>query len=226
MVKYVTRSMEVIMKHHIIVMLGALLLAGCASEKNIKLNESFWQNKPKVAIAAIKPAKPGMTMQGSQGLLDYAINSAMTKQLDTHLSRTDLTWYYSLPHDLAHKLKERKVPVALLGRDMNDDAKYIANLAHAHQADDILVIKLQAVGVVRRYSGFIPTSSPEAYTVLKGELINTSTNTVKWRHLAEVKLPVQGEWDQPPSYPNLTQAVKLAIATSRQEILDSFFSGQ
>src|SRR5579862_6158591 len=176
------------MKQSILIIFSVLFLSACATEKNIPLQESFWQQKHhKVAVASVKPAKPGVTMVGSQGILDYAINSAMTNKLDTHLSRTNLSWYYSLPTDMALKLKEHQISAVNAGSDMSDDERQVANIAAEHHVDDVLVIKLQAVGVIRRYSGFIPTGSPEAYSVLKGELIDTSSKSVKWRHLAEVK---------------------------------------
>ncbi len=217
-----------IKKFHIkrMLILSALFLAGCATDKNIQLNESFWQQKHKIAIAAIKPEKPGVTKAGCQGLLDYAINSAMTNTLDTHLSKINLTWYYSLPKDFARKLKKNHIPAIIVDDQFNNDEMNITSLAARNKVNEIFIIKLRAVGVIRLYYGFIPISEPEAYSVLQGELINTSTNTVIWRHLAEVRLPITGEWDQPPYYPNITCAVQHAILTSRQELLDNFFSGR
>ncbi|MHB1222263.1 MAG: putative periplasmic lipoprotein [Gammaproteobacteria bacterium] len=214
------------MKRYFLIILGTLFLSGCAAEKNIQLSDAFWQQKQnKIAVAGVKPAKPGVIKVGSQGLLDMAINSAMTHKLDTHLSKTDLSWYYSLPNDMASKLKQRHVAVIVAGSGMEVDEKRTAIIATEHHVNDVLVMRLQAVGVIRRYSGFIPIGAPEAYCVLKGELIDSTTKEVKWRHLAEVKLPVNGEWDQPPTFPNVTSTVREAITASRQEILDSFFSG-
>ena len=36
--------------------------------------------------------------------------------------------------------------------------------------------------------------------------------------------PVAGEWDQPPSYPNVAQAVDQAIEASKKEYKNQFFS--
>jgi ABC-type uncharacterized transport system auxiliary subunit len=214
------------MQRLLLTIIAALFLSSCATQKNVPLQESFWQEKQhKVAVVSIKPAVPGVTMVGSQGLLDLAINSAMASKLDAQLSKMDLEWYYKIPSDMTEKLKQRKVIANMAGTNISDDDRNIASIAGQNNVNDILVIKLQAVGVIRRYTCFIPAGAPQAYCVLEGKLLNPVTKEVKWRHLAEVKLPVQGNWDQPPTFPNVNNAVKVAIDSSRQEVLDSFFSG-
>ena len=130
----------------------------------------------------------------------------------------------ALPNELAQKLNARKVHAVVAGNLSNDD-NAIANVAAKYNVDDVLVMHLYAAGVVRNYNGFIPTSAPEAYCVLKGELVDSTNKTVKWRHLAEIKLPIQGEWDQLPAFPNAIAAVSQAIKLCRQEVTDSLFSG-
>ena len=66
----------------------------------------------------------------------------------------------------------------------------------------------------------------ESYTGLPQAHVHCRTLTAKWRHLVEVKIPAQGQWDQPPTYPNVSSAVKEAITASREEVMNSFFSGR
>ena len=82
------------------------------------------------------------------------------------------------------------------------------------------------MGVRREYYGFIPTGAPQAYCVLAGRLTDLSDKKIWWSHDVEIILPVQGAWDQPPSYPNFTQALHLAMDEAREELVDSFFSGR
>lgn len=209
------------------IIMGTLLLTSCATQKNVSLNESFWEQKQrKVAVAAVKPQQPQLHKVGSQGILDYAINSAMTNKLDTQMNKTDLGWYYSLPEELSVRLKSNKINAVVAGNNVANEQKYLANLAARNNADDILVLELSASGAIRSYSGFIPNGAPQAFCQLKGELIDPTTKAVKWRHQAEIKVPVQGEWDQPPAYPNVTASVKEAIKLCKQEVMDSFFSGR
>ena len=92
-------------------------------------------------------------------------------------------------------------------------------------ADELLVIRLEAFGATRNYYSFIPTGAPKAYCELYGELVNEKLHTVLWRHRAMASEMVQGPWDQPPAYPNLMNAIKLAASNAQEELLDSFFSG-
>lgn len=202
-----------------------VLLAGCASQSNIKLADSFWQNKQqKIVVAATKAPTPGLHTEGQQGLLDVAINSAMTSDMDKALQRTNLKWYRHYPKKFVENLKQREVEASYYPEPIIADEKNYPGYMTRTNANRFLLIKLEAIGATRRYYGFIPTGAPEAYCVIKGELINDK-NKVLWRHKAIVKQPVQGEWDQAPGYPNLMNAVKATIKICRQEVFNSFFSG-
>lgn len=214
------------MKKLLITTLMGLFLTGCASEDNVVLDEAYWQKSPHhVAVTAVKAPEPGITFVGSRGLLDVAISNAVTRQLSTHIANTtDVSWYYSLPDEFTEKLKQRHI-IAKSVDQSNNEKINIPNIVTQHHVDEVLVLRLQAVGVVRPYNGFIPTGAPEAYCKVTGELVNTTSKAVLWRHKAVTKLPIQGEWDQPPTYPNVTAAIKKAIATSRQAIINSLFLG-
>lgn len=214
-------------KYFIAILISAALLSSCAAPKNISLDESFWQEKNhQVAVTAVKSAKPGLTLTGQQGLLALAINHAVANNLENHISKTDLSWYYALPDDFSKNLNARKISAVATGTHSdNDDDQYLTNLAAQHHASELLVMHLNAIGIIRNYYSVIPTGAPKAYVILNGELIDQKTKQVKWRHLAEIRVPIRGEWDQPSNYPNVTAAIKEAIVLSKQEILDSFFSG-
>jgi hypothetical protein len=216
------------MKKLLLTALSTVVITSCATQGNVALGDAYWQNKSHhVVVATANAPEPGVTKIGSQGLLDLAINQAMTNKLDTHVSKTtDVTWYYALSNELADKLKKQHVKVSLANHRIESDKTDMTSIAAEHQVEEVLILKLKAVGVIRRYSGFIPMGAPQAYCALQGELVDTRTKAVLWHHDAEVKLPIQGEWDQPPAYPNVTTTIKEAVTTSRQEIIDSLFSGR
>lgn len=208
------------------ILISASLLAGCATEKNISMSETFWQHKPeKMTIAESKPIKPALYKVGNQGLLDMAINSAMTKTLNEQIEKSDETWYQSLPKEFANRLEKHNIKVRAVSEVVGDDEKSYPAFAARLGADELLVIRLEAFGATRNYYSFIPTGAPKAYCELYGELTNEKTHTVLWRHRAMASEMVQGPWDQPPTYPNLMNAIKLAASNAQEELLDSFFSG-
>lgn len=90
----------------------------------------------------------------------------------------------------------------------------------------VLIFKLNAVGALRHYYSVIPTGAPQAYCDMTEELIDVRDyNKVLWRHQATISEAVKGGWDQPPSYPNISNTLKLAINSAQQKLSDSFFSG-
>jgi len=207
----------------ILIACGFIFLTGCATQKNMPLADSFWQTQhQKIAVVTTKAPEPKLYKMGSQSLIDVAISSTMTNGLDNYISHANLTWYRKLPLDFAAQLKQRNVYAKAYTEAMNIDPKNITGFG---DSDKLLVIQLEAWGVVRNYSGFIPIGAPKAYCVLKGELINTKNNDILWRYQTTIKQPVQGEWDQPPNYPNIGNALTSAIQSAQQDLFDSFFSG-
>lgn len=212
-----------------LLIISSSFLFGCATpERNIRLAEEFWQNpKPKVAIARIHPeSKPCLLKLGNQGLLDFAINSAVTNKLDRHLEKISFDWYHEeLPQKFVTELKRRNISAQIHEKSILPKQKKSASVIVEVAGDKLLLLELQGLGAVRNYYSFIPSSAPKAYCNLKGELIDRQDKKVLWRHFAKIEEVVQGEWDQPPHYPNLTNALKLAISSAQEEVIDSFFSG-
>ena len=55
-----------------------------------------------------------------------------------------------------------------------------------------------------------PTAAPLAMFQVRGELIDLTNNQILWRASTAQKqnlVAIEGNWDQPPDYPNLTQAI-------------------
>ncbi|TAK72072.1 MAG: hypothetical protein EPO11_10490 [Gammaproteobacteria bacterium] len=203
-----------------------IFLAGCASERNIQLSDNFWQNKQqKIAVATTKAPTPQFYRVGQQGLLDVAINNSMNKDLDKRLERIDLDWYQQLPVSFSDQLKKRNIYAKSYLNQLDPDDDNYQRIAAQIDSDKILVIKLEEIGAKREYFGFIPKGAPEAVCEMTGELIDVKNNQVLWRYKTTAELPVKGNWDQPPNYPNLTNALQLAVNSARQELVDSFFSG-
>lgn len=211
-----------------ILMVAAIaVLTGCAQQHNVQLSENFWQDKnQKVAIAAFKAPEPQVHRVGGEGLVDLAVNSAMNKNMNNALKRTDLSWYDNMDSTFADRLKEHKINTSVLPKQFESSKKNREIVLRQAEGDKVLTLELRAVGARRTYYGFIPTGAPEAYCVLVGELFDPKDKKVLWHHETEIIQPVQGAWDQSPHYPNFTKALNVAVNDAKQEMLDSFFSGR
>jgi hypothetical protein len=202
-------------------------LVACSSiQKDIQLQDAFWKkSNQKISIITTIPARSKLHTEGSQGLLDYAIASIATRGMNNYLRSLDLSWYRNVPLKFASQLKQHNFNAHAYMQQINPSSQNYADVGRQMGSDTLLVIQLEAIGTKRDYYGFIPAGAPQAYCVLTGELISVKTKQVVWRHRAAIAEPVQGSWDQPPHYPNLSFALKHAIETAEQELLDSFFSG-
>lgn len=158
-------------------------------------------------------------------LIDIAINNVVTNQFGKYLEKLDSDWYHSLPQKFIAQFKQRHISAEIYPTDIDpkQNKKGVFNVST--DGDKLLVIELQHLGAIRDYYGFIPTSTPKVYCVLKGQLIDQQDKKVLWRHVVKIEDPVQGNWDQPPYYPNFTNAFKEAMVSAQEEIVNSFFSG-
>jgi len=214
-----------------ILLLGLItfLLNGCATNRNIPLQESFWQNpKQKITVAAYKPSKPDIFIEGDQGLLDMAITGIANKDLSNALKNTDVKWYQEMPETFAKRLNQGKMVATVYQQPLDNNRKKHPNVLAETNGDLLLTLELRAIGAKRRYAaGFIPSGGPEARCVLVGELVDPrDKKKVLWHHETEILQKVEGKWDEPPGFTNFNNALQLAITDARQEMLDSLFSGR
>lgn len=206
--------------------IGLIFLAGCATQPNIHLSDDFWQNHEKVIVATTKAPKPGLYHSGNQALLEYAIsNVATSSTFNAYVQNSELAWYERFSRKFIAQLKQRHINAEVYPDPINPDQKSYTDVVTHIDTNRLLVIKLEALGSIRNYYGVIPLGAPQAYCVMTGELVTARGSQVLWRYQSIVRQPVQGDWDQPPNYPNFRNALESAINSAQQELLDSFFSG-
>lgn len=205
-----------------------VLISGCAVNRNLPMQDAFWQNKnQKIVVAAVLAPEPKVHQYGQQGLVDMAITGIANKDLSAAVKKTDLSWYNEIPQSFARRLKDNRMQASVYSRTLDLNKKKHANVLAETDGDLLLTFELKAVGARREYAaGFIPNGGPEGYCVLIGELFDPKQKKVLWRHETEIIQKVDGQWDQPPHFPNFNNALNIAIRDAQQELLDSFFSGR
>ena len=222
------------MKKHLSI-LSACLLAGCASP-NVALKPSFWKNhKQKIAVTTTKPAKVSLYKTGSQGLVDMAISQAETDSFTSHLNKTKLGSFNAhLVNDLLtglhakhiHASSAKPFDISKLKSTNQDKQHYsvvnVKPLRISLGNKKLLYIEPLEIGATRNYYAFIPLGPPQAICALEGDLVNTKNNKILWRYHTNVTVPVKGEWDQEPNYPNFTKALHKALHLCRKEMVDNF----
>ncbi len=221
--------------------LVAFVCVGCGPSK-IALKPTFWQTpNKKIGIAVVTPPAARVHRAGGEGLIDAAINAGLAADLQKYFRDLQVENFSDVAQQIAEKFQSKGMTAKVIGETIDltslpktkksggHISKYdVSELAAKEDVDAIFLIKIEKIGSYRIYYGFIPLQRPEGYCLVKGELISGTNNEILWTETQEQKkstVAVEGQWDEAPNYPNLTQSIIKAVGNSKQFIVDSFFQG-
>lgn len=213
-------------------------LGACATVPNsVDNRQAFWAQGGETAVAHVAWPTPDAHRVGAEGLLDMAINSAITGGVRGHLAEVDLTdTYAALLTDLQAELTARGVPTKIVERPV--DPTLLPKFEGAKKGEDALVdmrrwrnrfdadylclVHVAASGTMRPYYGFVPTGRPTGFSSVGVEIVDLRTNALVWRYATQVSREIPGEWDVKPDYPNLTESVGEAAEDMRGKVVKAF----
>lgn len=221
-----------------------VLLAGCATvpEKTIVLPESFWQKKDvKIGVAMVASPKGAEHMVGPQDELDRAIARKIDARLASYLESVQPREFGQIAQTFAERLRGMGYTASVIAEPLSSQHAALETKGSTTAVDGILtpirtkygidrllLLSIDRFGAVRDYFVFVATAAPQATFQVRGELIDLTSNTMLWRvSMAENQnvIPIEGEWNQPPDYPNLTQAIRRAEHDALVFLENAFFSG-
>lgn len=225
-----------------VVLFAAGLLSACAQPR-MAVSPSLWnQKEARMGVAIVVHPEAAAHKVGAQGLLDMAINSAMASDLKTHLLTLKLDEFDTVRDRFSAELLKRGLQAKIVPSPINLETygkfskptgetdeffnKDLRTLAGKESIDILVLISVDGFGTIRSYYGFIPLGAPQGFCQVSGRLIDLRSNQLMWRTTAvekESMVPVEGPWDQPPNYPNLTAAIKKAIANAQEFLIKDFF---
>jgi len=212
------------------------MLGGCATVQQQPIGfsrDAFTTGKPsRIGVVMTPLPKVDTYLPGAGCLLCYAVaagvNSTLTAYSHT-LSYEDLP---NLKKEAAELLVKKGLDATVIAEDLNvsqlprnsaegpNMAKQnYSSLKAKYNVDKLLVIEVSAVGFVRTYADYIPTSDPKAEVVGKGYIVDLTTNTYDWYAPVSVLKSSDGEWKEPPKYPGLTNAYFQAIELGKDGFL-------
>ena len=217
-----------------------LTMVGCANKfENIELCDSVLKKPSSVVIIQNNTPVPQFHKTGGQGLLDVAINNMMTNSAAERVAEIDtqavINERYIKPFAAAFRNKSFSVSQHLEPLDFTKLSAYQGDCdtcaaldftainRGTGNAEMALVLETHAVGVIRDYYGFIPTSSPQGYAKVTVYLVCLKDNSVLGRYHVEAKANVDGNWDTPPDYIELAEASRVALASALDRSYMHFF---
>ncbi len=211
-----------------------IVLGGCATRQpNIALGENaLGAGAGKVGVAMMPLPKVDTYFPGASCLLCLAAASIANSSLTTHTQ--------SLPYEDLPKLKERVADVLrkkgtdaiVINGDLDVGAlpdfsnpgpnvarKDFTSLQKKYGVGKLLVVQVSALGMWRTYNAYFPTSDPRAVVLGLGYIVNLSNNTYEWYSPVTVYKSAEGNWDEPPKFPGLTNAYFQAIELGNDAFL-------
>lgn len=217
---------------------AAVLLAGCATtpQEPIKFTAARLKESPQRQVGVIMTALPKVDtfFPGAGCLLCYAAasatNSTLTKYTHT-LSEEDLP---QIKTALADTLRQSGATVRVIDEPLdlkalpsaptkgpNIASKDFRGLKAKYGVDELVVVDVTEVGIARQYSAYIPSSDPKAVFVATGYIVDLGDNSYQWYQPESIEKASDGAWDEPPSFPGLTNAYFQALELGKDGLVAS-----
>lgn len=209
-------------------------LGGCATTPQQALPVSASLLSPtagRVGVGMTALPKVDTEFPGAGCLLCLAVASATNSALTDHVRKLPYEDLPELKKQVAAALAKKGVGTLVLDEELKLDAfgKFSGEeqnfarldfrpLREQHNIDRLVVVQLSALGVWRNYSSYVPTSDPRA--ILKGVayMVNLRTNALEWYAPIDINKSAVS-WDQPPKYPDITNAYFQAIELGKDAVL-------
>jgi hypothetical protein len=212
-----------------------VLLSGCAAHRQsqVQLRSDALQSGGRVGVAMTELPKTNTSWPGAGCLLCLAAASAANSSLTDHVRTLPSDDLKPLRSEMADLLRKKGLEPVIIEDNLkletlasysspgpNVARKDFTPLQQKYQVDKLLVIQIDALGVERTYSSYVPTSDPKAMLRGSGYLVNLKNNTYEWYVPVTVLKSAEGKWDEPPKFPGLTNAYYQAIEIGKDRFLD------
>ena len=216
-------------------LLAMSMLGGCAVAPQLPVplsKEALAGQGSRMGVAMSALPKVDTHLPGAGCLLCLAVASAANHSLTKHAQTLPAEDLAKLRAEAAALLRKNGNDVVVLDQDINVSAlpdfgskepnfarKNFASIRDRYKIDRLLVVDLEMIGFLRTYSAYIPTADPKAMVRGSAYIVNLKTHALEWFLPVDTLRSAESKWDEPPSFPGLTNAYFQAIEISRDNIL-------
>jgi hypothetical protein len=213
-------------------------LSGCAStpQHPIEVSQNaFSAQYGRLGIAMTALPKIDTYFPGAGCLLCLGIASMANSSLTGYTHSLSYEELPNIKNDIADTLRKKGVNVTVISEDLNINSlpKFNGNVPNAakkdfsslkakYNIDKLLVINIDSLGFIRTYADYIPTSVPKGVFHGVGYIVDLSSNTYGWYLPVDIKKSAEGDWDESPKFPGLTNAYYQALEIGRDSFLKPF----
>lgn len=223
----------------ILVVIAAVVLTGCGATPPpvISLQSNFFSEQSiktnKVGVHLIVPT-PNTHFYGANCLLCIATVSVANSSLTDHirtLSKDDMADIGDkivaalVKKGMDAKLLESMPPFKDLEKFKNDNnyaRKDFRGFKEQYDVDKLIVIDITRLGVYRTYANYFPTSDPLGSVAGSIYMIDLETNRYEMYKTIVNNIATDGDWDEPPTFPGVTNSYYQAIENAKAEVFSYF----
>ena len=214
---------------------SALGLAACAAAPQLPVAMKATAIEPdagRIGIMATKVPEPDSAFPGASCLLCLAAANLNHTTLKGHIATLSSDDLKRISPDLQAELQRLGADVVVIDQAFDasqwpDNAtkepgfspKDLRAAAARYDIGRLLVVELNAVGIHRSYSAYVPVAPPAAVVYGMSFLVDLRNNAYDWYYPIRFQQQAEGEWDEPPSFPGLTNAYYGAIERTRDELV-------
>lgn len=217
----------------IVAIISLLILSGCGATpiKPVSLSDTYYEEPKAIAVYVDTiPSKAKMTLPGASCLLCFVAADAANSKVSSHVKTLSTDEFSSVIDSIQATLQDRgmtvhpasNLPFNQLPRFRNPGDTYARRdhrlLKNRVEADHLLVMRVRHVGVERTYANYVPTSSPQGVVLGELYIVDLASNQYYLYLPLDFRVPVNGEWSEPPKFPGVTMAYYEAIERAKLAI--------
>jgi hypothetical protein len=186
-----------------------------------------------VAMTAIP--KISSQVPGASCLLCLAAAHGTVSTLKDHLGTLPTDDLLKVKAEVADLLRKKGHDVVVVAEELDLTAlpdfgskgakvakKDFSPLRQKYNLDKLLVIEIVNLGVIRNFSAYIPKSDPKAVVNIMSYIVNLDDNAYDVRRPVNIIKAAEGNWDEPPKFPGMTNAYFQTIELARDRLREAF----
>ncbi|SHH56143.1 hypothetical protein [Massilia sp. CF038] len=214
----------------------AFVITGCATAPQVPVAltpKALATPGTRVAIAMTELPKINTFFPGASCLLCMAAAELNHTAMTAHVQKLTYEELPKLNAQLAAVMTKKGHQPRLVNinlealPDFKTDAPNFARkdfrgLKQSMGVEKIVVIQVTMVGIERMYSTYIPVAEPKA--VVKGQsfMVNLTDNSLEWYTPIDIQKASDGNWDEAPAFPGLTNAYFQTLEMTKDQVLVPF----
>lgn len=219
-------------------LLVVLILFGCASapQPPVSLAEGYFTNRAdRIGVAMSEIPKPDTWFPGANCLLCIAVASMANTSMTSAVQGWSTDDLKPLKAELLEALKFRGQAAMAIDEPLKMDVipdRSGANPGFSRKdfsawkatsgVERLLVVNLRALGARRNYSAYVPTGAPCAIFQGEAYIVDLASHKLDWYETFDLARTAEGNWDEPPNFPGLTNAYYQVVEEGKDAIKRAF----